>query len=50
MKWLDQLKARLSALFGGSRFLCDTCKYNYGNACWRPERPNATSCADYRRR
>ncbi|HEX6970769.1 MAG TPA: hypothetical protein VF234_00925 [Limnochordia bacterium] len=32
-----------------SRFLCDTCKYNYGSACHRPERPNARYCPDYRR-
>ncbi|MBN1867631.1 hypothetical protein JW916_10100 [Candidatus Sumerlaeota bacterium] len=30
-------------------FLCDTCRYNYGNACTRPERPNAECCPDYRR-
>lgn len=30
-------------------FLCDTCKYDYGGACRRPERPNATSCPDYQR-
>ncbi len=30
--------------------LCDTCRYDYGNACTRPERPNATRCPDYRRR
>ena len=31
------------------RFLCDTCKYDYGSACTRPERPNATECDDYAR-
>lgn len=30
--------------------LCDHCKYNYGNACKKPERPNATSCTDYKPR
>ncbi len=29
--------------------LCDTCKYDYGSACKRPERPNATRCPDYKR-
>lgn len=29
------------------RYLCDDCKYDYGNACRRPERPNALSCPDY---
>ncbi|HEY8418125.1 MAG TPA: hypothetical protein VIK93_08855 [Limnochordales bacterium] len=50
MKWWDVLRQRLAQVFGGSRFLCDSCKYNYGHACWRPERPNATRCPDYRRR
>ena len=29
------------------RYLCDDCKYDYGNACRRPERPNARSCPDF---
>jgi hypothetical protein len=32
------------------QFLCDTCKYNDARDCSRPERPNATSCPDYRGR
>lgn len=32
------------------RFLCDSCRYDYRDACKRPERPNATFCEDYRRR
>lgn len=30
--------------------LCDTCRYDYGNACTRPERPNAVRCPDYKHR
>ncbi len=30
--------------------LCDTCRYNYRDACTRPQRPNATECPDYKRR
>ena len=30
------------------RYLCDTCKYDYGNVCKRPERPNALKCPDYK--
>jgi hypothetical protein len=30
------------------RHLCDTCKYDYGNVCKRPERPNALKCPDYK--
>jgi len=32
------------------RYLCDTCKFDYGNACARPERPNALTCPDYKRK
>ena len=32
-----------------SEFLCDTCKLDYGDACTRPERPNAARCPDYER-
>lgn len=31
-------------------FLCDSCRYNNERDCKRPERPNATSCPDYRGR
>ena len=34
----------------GSGYLCDTCKWDYGDACSRPERPNAKTCPDYKRR
>jgi hypothetical protein len=49
MTLLRTLWQRLRALFGGG-FLCDTCRYDYGDACKRPERPNATVCPDYRRK
>ncbi|MFO8079093.1 MAG: hypothetical protein R6V07_02200 [Armatimonadota bacterium] len=32
------------------RFLCDSCRYDYGDVCSRPARPNAKRCPDYRRR
>lgn len=35
---------------GGSGSLCDTCKWDYGDACMRPERPNARTCPDHKRR
>lgn len=38
---------RVSAAIFGERILCDTCKYDYGVACTRRERPNATQCEDY---
>ena len=35
---------------GLEKILCDTCKYDYGSACTRPDRPNATVCPDYKRK
>lgn len=35
---------------GSKRYLCDSCKWDYGNACVRPERPNALTCPDYKRK
>ena len=32
------------------RYLCDSCKWDYGNACKRPERPNALVCPDYKKK
>ena len=37
-------------IWGGGGFLCDSCLLDYGNACSRPERPNATQCPDYKKR
>ena len=31
-------------------FLCDSCMYDWGNACTRPERPNAVRCPDYKKK
>lgn len=45
-QWLTGLGR---AAHGGSEFLCDTCRYNYGSACTRPERPNARQCPDYKK-
>ena len=47
---LKKLKTLLQKTFGGGKFLCDTCKYDYGSACQRPERPNATTCEDYKKK
>ena len=50
MAFLQRLLALLRGLVPRSRPLCDTCKYDYGTACMRPERPNATRCPDYKHR
>ena len=48
----QQFFSGLKRLFavGGGGCLCDTCKWDYGDACTRPERPNARTCSDYKRR
>lgn len=32
------------------KFLCDSCRYDYGSSCRRTARPNAVKCEEYRRR
>lgn len=41
---------KLKVFVGSEEILCDTCKYDYGDVCKRPERPNATVCPDYNKR
>jgi hypothetical protein len=48
--WFERLRGALRALFPRTRPLCDTCRYDYGNVCRRPERPNALRCPDYKHR
>ncbi len=53
MSWIRYLWSRFCELFGigsnGGAFLCDSCRYSYGNSCSRPEKPNARRCPDYKR-
>ena len=35
---------------GSGKYLCDSCRFDYGGACSRPERPNARTCPDYKKR
>ncbi|MCK4533100.1 hypothetical protein KAU39_04885 [bacterium] len=49
-KILDDLWFKLKSFLGGTKFLCDSCRYDWGDACTRPERPNATRCPDYKKR
>ena len=46
---LSSFLRRLFAANGGGS-LCDSCKWDYGDACRRPERPNARTCPDFKRR
>ncbi|HPA45201.1 MAG TPA: hypothetical protein PK395_05485 [bacterium] len=45
-KW-RRFTSKVRSVLHEDAFLCDTCKWNYGNICTRPERPNATSCPEY---
>jgi hypothetical protein len=45
-----RLRSRIRGLAAPGHFLCDSCRYDYREACKRPERPNATVCEDYDRR
>ena len=49
MRYFRRLRQRLRHALTG-RFLCDSCKYDYGSACARPERPNAVVCDGYARK
>ncbi len=50
MSFFSKIRKSLKKFFGMERFLCDTCKYDYGEVCRNPKRPNATECKEYRRR
>ncbi len=39
--------SRIKSIMMGDAFLCDRCKFNYGNVCIRPERPNAKQCPEF---
>jgi len=45
-----RLLAFLRSLVPSSAPLCDRCRYDYGDACTRPERPNARRCPDFKPR
>jgi hypothetical protein len=50
LPWYRRIGEALRRIFAVSlkRYLCDSCKWDYGNACKRPERPNALKCPDYK--
>jgi hypothetical protein len=50
LRWLKVYWTRLKSVVGTGPPLCDSCRFDYGNACTRPERPNARICPDYKRR
>jgi len=50
VRWFRRFWQWLTDVLGVGEILCDTCRYDYGGACTRPERPNARRCPDYRHR
>lgn len=52
--WLRRLQRRLSDGWKQAKapgqFLCDSCRYDYGNACHRVGRPNVSRCPEYKAR
>ena len=48
--FLRRLLNMLRGLAPRTRPLCDNCRFDYGDACRRPERPNAMKCPDYKPR
>ena len=50
MAFFDRIFGFLRGLMPASTPLCDSCKYDYGHVCTRPERPNALRCPDYKKR
>jgi len=52
LPWYRRIAEGVRRIFavGSKRYLCDSCKWDYGNACKRPERPNALTCPDYKKK
>jgi hypothetical protein len=52
MPWWRAVLEAVRRMFAVSskRYLCDSCKWDYGNVCKRPERPNALVCPDYKKK
>ena len=48
--WLDNLKISIKQAMGMKIILCDSCKYDWRQACHQPARPNAVWCPDYSKR
>jgi hypothetical protein len=49
-RWRHGLHQRMEQFRAPGKFLCDSCRYDYGKSCRRPERPNVAKCPEYRRR
>lgn len=47
MALFSKIVAFLRRVLGLERILCDSCKYDWGDACTNPGRPNATKCSEY---
>ena len=43
-------KIRGVLAFTKDEFLCDSCKYDYSNACHNSNKPNVKDCGEYKKR
>ena len=50
LNFFKAIKNKIKLDLSGAEFLCDTCRYNYREACKNPKRPNARSCDSYKRK
>jgi hypothetical protein len=48
-RW-DNLVINVKQWLGMKVILCDSCKYDWRQACHQPARPNAVWCPDYSKR
>lgn len=49
-RFRKSVRQRLQEMKAPGRFLCDSCRYDYGTACRNPKRPNVSRCPEYRQR
>lgn len=49
LSFFKRIRQRIQTA-GNDVFLCDTCKYDYPNACNLRKRPNAKICGNYSRK
>jgi hypothetical protein len=49
-RWRHSLRQRMEQINAPGKFLCDSCRYDYGTSCHRAGRPNVAKCPEYRRR
>lgn len=46
----QRITVRIKKMLGMNIFLCDSCQWNWRSACHNSDRPNAITCADYKKK